>query len=233
MGMMLETIGGPRTVRPIPSVRGTAACRFVPVVLALISGVKASAADQGPRNPDGQLAYENFTQFQRDMEIACYAVELSGADKTPRDEQADYFSKWLAAQQLGPDFKRVWEAVALVEGANKARLFLAAASEANIARCPYGEETFRTAVMELRGRCSQGEDVACQHLPELLNDVDDLTQRLARDASAECKKGRTVQCSLPRQYEQMKNDLRAGAPPPKAPRHLHRTRKARPDAGAN
>jgi hypothetical protein len=197
--------------------------------LTLLVAGAAAAQDKGPKLEDGDLAYADFPRFVRDMELACYGIELSGAEALPLDKQAERFSKWLAAQGLGPDFKAIWEALGDAgDGANKSRVFIAAATDANLGRCPWGELYFQSAAVELRGRCAKKDAAACAVIPEFEKDVDGFVHELTTSAGAECKKGRKAQCALPAEFEKMRVELRAGAKAPKAPARLRKGLKPVP-----
>jgi hypothetical protein len=154
--------------------------RFV-AILAVFAGAAQSQAR------DVEASYEDYPRFQKDMAAMCRGLQAPGIDA-----------------------KKILNAVDNTNPEDKWSVFLAAAAEANLARCPVAEEGYRVKSHELKQACGKGDARACQARARFLKKVDAFIDDFIKAARAECAKGRRHQCGMPRQYEQMKQDVEAG-----------------------
>jgi hypothetical protein len=182
--------------------------RFV-AILAVLAGAAQSHAG------DVEGSYEDYPRFQKDMGAMCRGLQAPGVDpKMPvGDRQIIASHRALEDGNAGEDAKKILNAVDNTNPEDKWSVFLAAAGEANLARCAVAEEGYRVKSHELKQACGNGDAKACQTRTGFLRKLDAFIDDFIKVARAECAKGRKHQCEMPRQYEQMKQDFEAGTLP--------------------
>lgn len=184
------------------------------LMLSILLSACSFGGDRGPKSKTGEYQYEDYPRFQKDVAAVCRGLQLPGIDPkmSLEDRQLVGSHRALDEGNGGPEAKRILQQIDNVNPETKWSIFLAAAEEADLGRCPLAEAGYRAKSHELGEACRKGDATACQKRGALLDQTHHWIDDFIKIAKDECAKGRGQQCALPKQFEAMRQELDSGAP---------------------
>src|SRR5579871_3724591 len=142
-------------------------------VIALLVGTRCLAGDSGPLSAAGDPLYDDYPRFQRDIAAVCRALDLPDIDSKLPVEARQLVASHRALEDGhgGADAWRVLRSVDNMNPKDKWSVFLAAAEDANIGRCPLAEAGYRAELIALKKACVSLDAKSCQARADYLEKI--------------------------------------------------------------